>query len=232
MEKGAVVRVTTAVVVVFGLCLAGCGGAEEDPTAATSAQPCAGVKPAKKRKTDYRAPRQIVTPGEDLTARVRTSCGEFSIALDTRTFPAATNSFVFLARKGFYDGTRFDEAGAGKYLHGGDPPGPAEGPGYGVSEEVPVAFIYRHRMVALTDGGNEAEGSVGSQFFIVVAKPWLDRGGDNMKVGVVSEGFDVVDRISRLGPGDPDEPSNLGVTGEVGPLRRPVAIESIAIESG
>lgn len=225
-------RVVAVVALALVSALAGCGGDEGGSGAARAGElECTAIERSRGvRRATHRAPKQVVTPGERLTARVATNCGDFAIALDTKTFPAATNSFVFLAREGFYDGTPFDKAGAGKYLHGGDPPGPAEGPGYGVSEEVPVAFIYRHRMVALTEGGNAQEGSVGSQFFIVVAKPWIDSGGSNMKVGVISEGFDVVDRISRLGPGDPDEPSNLGVIGDVGPLRRPVAIESISIE--
>ncbi len=217
--------------VVAALAAAGCGAAA-GPSAETPAQRCAPPIPARARALDLHAPPQTVGRADRLTARVSTSCGEFSIALEPRRFPVAVNSFVFLARTGFYDGTRFDKAGAGRYLHGGDPPGPAEGPGYRVSEDVPVGFIYRHRLVALSDLGGGEKGSAGSQFFIVVAKPWLDAGGDSLPIGVVKDGFGVVDRISRLGPGDPDESANLGVTGEVGPLRRPVAIESISIEKG
>lgn len=227
---------TISAALALGLCAAGCGDGGENPTAEASPPPCGDVKPTKPRRTEYRAPRQVVRSGEKLTARVRTSCGEFSIALDARRFLAAVNSFAFLARKGFYDGTPFDSAGAGRYLHGGDPPGRAEGPGYRIEEVVPIGFIFRRRIVALsgisdgtmTDGGVVSR--VGSQFSIAVAEPWLDLGAGHVPIGAVDEGFDVVDRISRLGPGDPDEPANPGATGDVGPLRRPVAIESISIE--
>lgn len=163
---------------------------------------------------------------------VRTNCGSFSIALNTRSSPAVVNSFVFLARHDFYDGVSFDKAAAGRYLHGGDPPGKATGPGYNVAGRIPAGFIYRHGVVAMAEPGGEAGlDRAGSQFFIVLAKPWLDFTAAYPPLGKIEGGFGVLNAISRLGPRS-KYPANPGVLGPSGKLRRPVAIEAISIKRG
>lgn len=228
---------------------AGCGGgggagaAESSPTASADTTPtrtpppapwpCKSVKQAARHSASYPAPRQIVSRGETLTAVVRTNCGSFSIALDAKRFPNAVNSFVFLARKGFYDGMPFDKAAAGRYLHGGDPPGPASGPGYSVTGQIPSGFIYRHGVVAMAEPKiDEAKAPrAGSQFFVVLARPWLDFTAVYPPFGTVKSGFDVLNGISHFGPRSRYRP-NPGVLGPSGKLRRPVVIEGITIEKG
>jgi cyclophilin family peptidyl-prolyl cis-trans isomerase len=205
--------------------------AEDSSTVAATTPDCGNVEIPKAKSVSLRAPSQTVKKGEGLTAVVRTSCGAFSIALDTKRFLTAVNSFVFLARKGFYDGIPFDYAGAGKYLHGGDPRGKAEDPGYTVPGRVPTGFIYRHGAVAMAEPDEAGYGRAGSQFFIVLAKPWLDFSGGYPPIGTVAKGFDVLNEISHLGPHS-EYPSNVGVLGPVGKLRRPVVIENVSIEKG
>lgn len=195
---------------------------------AASTPQCRKVAEPKQSGATYEAPEQTVGRDAALTAIVRTSCGTFSIALDAKRFPTTVNSFVYLARKGFYDGTSFNQAGAGKYLRGGDPPGDAAGPGYTVKGNVPKFFVYKHRTVAMWHPLGTPRGSSGSQFFIIVAKPWLDFSWIYAPLGVIKGGLEVVDGISRFGPGV-EGPSNLGVTGPIGKLRRTVLIESISI---
>lgn len=219
----------------LGVAATGCGGsdASDGSTAAVKLDPpCKVVKPSPAKRVSYKAPRQTVGRGEELTATVRTSCGSFSIALDSKRSPAVVNSFVFLARRGFYDGIPLDKAGAGKFLHGGDPPGRAGGPGYTVPGRIPKEFIYRHGVVAMAEPGAGGGRRAGSQFFIVLAKPWLDFSGIYPPLGTVADGFDVLGRISEFGPGDANAPGNLGTSGPIGKLRRPVVIEKISIERG
>jgi cyclophilin family peptidyl-prolyl cis-trans isomerase len=232
----------------------GCGGGDERSSAGTGASAAGGTGPllgtkanttaadtskckrVKKPKFEpatYEAPEQTVRKGEKLTAIVETTCGAFEIELETKRSPTTVNSFVFLARKGFYEGVAFDEAAPGTYLHGGDPPGKAIGPGYSVKGEVPEGIIYRHRVVAMAQPAEGTIGAAGSQFFIVLLKPWIDHVPTAPPLGKVSNGFGVLRRINALGP--PDRypgPSNAGVVGTIGKLKRPVLIERISIEKG
>ena len=53
-------------------------------------------------------PPQTVTPADRLIAYVKTNCGQFQIKLDAKQAPGTiVNSFVYLARAGYYDGLRF-----------------------------------------------------------------------------------------------------------------------------
>ena len=190
---------------------------------------CRPAEISKAKTVDYGAPAQTVAKGDKLTAVVRTNCGTFSIALDARRFPTTVNSFVFLAKHHFYDGLPFDKAGAGVYLHGGDPPGKATGPGYTVDERVSFGFVYRHGVVAMAQPGQAPNGQAGSQFLVVLAKPWLDFGDGYPPIGVVKRGFDVLNAISHFGPRS-RYPRNPGVLGPIGELRRPVVVEDVTVE--
>lgn len=226
----------------------GCGGSEEGTTAAADAGAtgvtgrdapvadtslCKQVKRSKGSSPTYEAPEQTVKRGEKLTAVVRTSCGAFEIELDTKRSPTTVNSFVFLARKGFYDGLEFDRAAPGTYLHGGDPPGDAAGPGYSVRGEIPSGIIYRYRTVALAQPFGAPNGAAGSQFFVILAKPWIDFSAAYPPLGKVSDGLEVLERINALGPVDKyPGPGNIGGVGEIGKLKRPVLIERVSIRRG
>jgi peptidyl-prolyl cis-trans isomerase B (cyclophilin B) len=205
---------------------------EEGKSPAPAQPKCRHVDVAKTKKAFYEAPQRTVRRGELLTAVVRTNCGRFSIALDAGRFPKTVNSFVFLASHHFYDGVPFDEAAEGTYLHGGDPPGKPTGPGYTVEEDVSPGTIYRYGMVVMAQpAGQPSTGRAGSQFFVVLAKPWIDMSTIYPPVGTVKDGIGILEAISRLGAPSPGA-HNLGVTGPIGKLRRPVAIEGIAIRRG
>ena len=205
--------------------------ASEPGTSVADTSKCKHVKRPKFEPATYEAPRQTVGKGERLTAIVKTTCGSFEIELDTKRSPTTVNSFVFLARKGFYEGVPFDEAAPGTYLHGGDPPGRAAGPGYSVKGEVPEGIVYRHRVVAMEQPGEVPIGAAGSQFFIVLADPWIDLSGSYPPLGKVTRGFEVVKRINALGPRDQfSGGGNVGVIGTIGELRRTALIEKISIK--
>jgi peptidyl-prolyl cis-trans isomerase B (cyclophilin B) len=184
----------------MALVIVGCGGGGEATT--TSASLPEGCEQAEKpppKRRHLERPPQSVDAGESLTATVNTSCGSLEIALDTAESPRTVNSFVYLARKGFYDDTAFHRIVPGFIVQAGDPLGNGSGgPGYSVTEAPPGNTTYRRGTVAMAKTPVEPEGRSGSQFFIVTA---ADAGlaPQYATLGEVTSGFDVVKRIDSLG---------------------------------
>jgi peptidyl-prolyl cis-trans isomerase B (cyclophilin B) len=179
--------------------LIGRGGSSSDTTAVASAAGCKQVEAPKPKHVSLSAPKQKVKAGEKLTAVVKTSCGTFAIALDTQRAPKTTNSFAYLAKKGFYDGLDFHRIVPGFVIQGGDPLGTGTGgPGYKVVEKPPANLAYTKGIVAMAKSSAEPPGTSGSQFFVVTG---ADAGlsPEYALVGKISKGFDVVARIGKLG---------------------------------
>jgi cyclophilin family peptidyl-prolyl cis-trans isomerase len=213
-----VVGIFVAIVIVLAAILGGCGGSG-DSTTVTSANGCKAVDAPEPREADLQAPEQTVQPGEKLTAVVRTSCGTFDIALDSKRAPKTVNSFAYLADEGFYDGLDFNRVVSGFVVQGGDPAGDGSGgPGYTIVEPPPAGTSYTRGVVAMAKGLEDPSGTAGSQFFVVTSK---DTGypAEYALLGEVSKGYDVVERIDELGT--PHEVP-----------KQTVLIEEIAIEKG
>ncbi len=195
------------------------GGSGGGSTTTASSSGCRQVAAPKPKHVGYGAPRQTVTRGEKLSAVVQTSCGTFDIAFDTARAPKTVNSFVFLAKKGFYNDLTFHRVAPGFVIQGGDPLGNGTGgPGYSVDEKPPSNLAYTRGVVAMAKSSAEPPGRSGSQFFVILA---ADAGlpPEYALVGKVSKGFDVVERIGKLGT----------------PLEKPkqtVLIERVTIETG
>ena len=121
---------------------------------------------------------------EPINVTINTSCGPIVVELDPASYPQTVNSFVFLAREGFYDGSVFHRIAAEFVIQGGDPQATGTGgPGYLVPDEFPPeGFVYEEGVVAMANAGG---GTTGSQFFIVV--------GDNARV--LNNTFNVVGRV-------------------------------------
>lgn len=199
--------------------LIGRAGGDDDSPSGTSAGGCKEVEAPTPKKVSLKAPPQTVKKGEALTAVVETSCGSFDIALDSTRAPKTVNSFAYLSEKGFYDGLDFPRIAPGFVIQGGSPLGTTlGGPGYGVVEKPPANLSYTKGTVAMAKSAADPPGSSGSQFFVVTA---ADAGlpPEYALVGKVSEGYDVVARIDKLGT----------------PAEKPkqtVLIEKISIEKG
>lgn len=175
------------------------------------------------RHRELKRPPQTVQRGQRLTATVDTSCGSFDIGLDTTRFPKTVNSFVYLAKKGFYDDTIFHRIVPGFIVQGGDPLQNGHGgPGYTVTETPSRNTTYTAGTVAMAKTAVEPAGRSGSQFFVVTA---ADAGlpPNYAILGKVTSGFDVVKRIGRLG-----DPSS----GEAGTPRATVLVRRITVQGG
>lgn len=199
--------------------LIGRSGGDDDSTTAASVSDCEQVEAPKPKKVSYEAAKNTVKQGENLTAVVDTSCGSFEIALDAKRAPKTVNSFVFLSEEGFYDGLTFHRVAPGFVIQGGDPLGTGTGgPGYSVDEKPPANLAYTKGIVAMAKSSAEPPGRSGSQFFVVLS---ADAGlpPEYALVGKVSEGFDVVEQIGKLGT-PAEQP------------KQTVLIEKISIEKG
>jgi len=131
---------------------------------------------------------------------LKTKFGEMEIVLFPDLAPKHVESFLKLAKSGFYNGTIFHRILPGFMIQGGDPltKDPANrnrfgtgGPGY----TVPAEFSkVAHEKGILSAARTQDPNSAGSQFFIMVAKsPHLD--GQYTVFGEVVQGLEVLETI-------------------------------------
>ncbi len=151
----------------------------------------------------YEAPPELsLSEGATYRAVLRTARGEIAIRLRPDLAPQAVQSFVFLAREGFYDGSTFHRVIPGFIAQGGDPTGSgAGGPGYHVPDELSDE-PFEAGAVGMANMGPDTNGS---QFFIVLA-PALHLNGRYTLFGVVEEGMNAV---LALSPRDPASGTDL-----------------------
>ena len=124
--------------------------------------------------------------------------GSFTIQLYADKAPITVNSFVFLAREGYFDGVTFHRVLEGFMAQGGDPTGSGMGgPGYEFQNEDSDLTFDKAGVVAMANAGRDTNGS---QFFITfVPTPHLN--GGYTIFGQVVEGLEVVNAITRRDPG-------------------------------
>lgn len=179
------------------------GGGSDNSSSSSSAEAsangCKKVEVPEPKTVSFKQPKQVLKPGEEATAVVKTSCGTFEIALDTKRAPKTANSFAFLAEEGFYDDLTFHRVAPGFVIQGGDPEGTGTGgPGYSVEEKPPANLAYTKGVVAMAKSAAEPPGSSGSQFFVVTA-PDAGLPPEYALVGKVSKGYSAVANIEKLG---------------------------------
>jgi cyclophilin family peptidyl-prolyl cis-trans isomerase/HEAT repeat protein len=135
--------------------------------------------------------RPVYTP----RAILFTSRGRVELYLDVVETPLTTESFIALARRGFYNGLSFHRVVPGFVVQGGDPRGDGNGgPGYTLRCEIGQT-PYGRGTVGMALSGKDTGGS---QFFVALQPaPHLD--GGHTAFGRVASGMDVVD---QLRPGD------------------------------
>jgi len=156
------------------------------------------------------ASKQIASMKET-TALIHTKLGDIKLAFYPDLAPNHVESFITLAKKGFFDGTIFHRVVPGFVIQGGDPntkdPDRSRhgmgGPGYQVKAEFSDKL---HKRGTLSMARSAHPDSAGSQFFICLADtPFLD--GKYTVFGEVTSGMDVVDKIVAQ-PRDPrDNPT-------------------------
>jgi cyclophilin family peptidyl-prolyl cis-trans isomerase len=158
------------------------------------------------------APPMTLDPAKTYRAVLHMAGGPITIDLASDIAPESVNSFVFLAREGFYDGCTFHRVIPGFVAQAGDPTGTGSGgPGYTVRDELTdTPFV--EGVLGMANAGPNTNGS---QFFITLGDaPHLT--GRYTAFGRVSDGMDVVRAIT------PRDPARGGAAGD--------AIDRIEIE--
>jgi len=131
---------------------------------------------------------------------IKTKFGEMEIKLFPELAPKHVQSFVKLAKSGFFDKTLFHRVIPGFMIQGGDPntkdPNKKNefgtgGPGYTLPDEFSATT---HKRGILSTANTGSPNSGGSQFFIMVKdNPGLDR--KYSVFGEVIRGMEVADQI-------------------------------------
>jgi len=191
------------------------------PTACGADQP-----PAPGDLTFEAAEDQQIPADATVTAVPTTSCGDITLELDPAVAPETVNSFVFLARQGYFDGSPMHRVLPDFIIQGGDPTGTGLGnPGYTPADEFPEpGTTYDVGDVAMANSGGE--GTAGSQFFIVLEENQLHVSLQFTKFGRLAGSEDTIEAIKAVPLGfnqfdaDPSRPLES------------VYIESVAITVG
>jgi cyclophilin family peptidyl-prolyl cis-trans isomerase/protein-disulfide isomerase len=155
------------------------------------------------QKQFSQCPSFNVYPQKQYIVTLHTEKGDIAIQLFPDKAPLAVNSFVFLARQGWYDGVTFHRVIPGFVAQAGDPSGTGRGnPGYFFKNELSDLKFDKPGMVGMANNGADTNGS---QFFITFAPAaHLDSGYTIF--GQVISGLETAE---QLRPRDPDQGTNL-----------------------
>jgi peptidyl-prolyl cis-trans isomerase B (cyclophilin B) len=214
--------VRALVALLFALVLvAGCGGNGDgdttEPVATGGSDECASVEAPQARGPETRdAPAEELDSSKTYTLTFDTSCGAFTVTLDTEQAPKTAASLVALANAGYFDDTIFHRVVPGFVIQGGDPTqSGGGGPGYSTVDAPASGAKYTQGVVAMAKTQVEAPGTSGSQFFVVTG---ADAGlpPEYAIVGEVTDGMDTVLRIDALGVED-------------GPPSQPVVVNTVTV---
>ncbi|MCY4632145.1 MAG: peptidylprolyl isomerase, partial [bacterium] len=173
------------------------------------------------------APGLCIDPAAAYTAVFDTTRGTVRVALAAANVPGTVNSFVNLARFGYYDRTLIHRSDPSiGILQGGAPHTNSvtdPGPGYTLWDEG-SGFDYRPGQLVMAR--RESPNSADAQFFFTVtdAAALLDADGTSVVFGEITAGLDVLTGILAA---HRDEPGN-DFGGAPDP---PVLIRSVTIET-
>jgi cyclophilin family peptidyl-prolyl cis-trans isomerase/protein-disulfide isomerase len=148
-------------------------------------------------------PAFTIDPSKQYTTTLHMEKGDIVIQLYADKAPLAVNSFIFLAKQGWFDGVTFHRVIPGFVAQTGDPSGTGKGaPGYFFKNEVSDLKYDKPGVVGMANSGPDTNGS---QFFITYApEPTFD--GIYTIFGQVIKGMDVVENLT---PRDPTQSGNL-----------------------
>jgi cyclophilin family peptidyl-prolyl cis-trans isomerase len=148
-------------------------------------------------------PPMTIDPTKQYVATLHTQKGDIVIELYADIAPLAVNSFIFLARNGWFDDVTFHRVIPGFVAQAGDPSGTGFGtPGYAFKNE--ISSDLKFDGPGVVGMANVGADSNGSQFFITYsAQPTLD--GSYTVFGHVIQGMDVATSLTSRDPSQSGE---------------------------
>lgn len=175
----------------------GVPGTYEDYRAQETACGAEPPPPEQVMSFDAPEPQPDLSASVEATATIVTSCGEIVIDLNTETAPETVNSFVFLAREGFYDGQVIHRIAEDFAFQAGDPQADGTGgPGYVIPDEFPDdGFVYEEGVVAMHSRGSR---STGSQFMVITGDDGRFLTNQFNVLGRVASGQEAIERIMAV----------------------------------
>ena len=179
------------------MAVSACGPATSD----NAATPPTALSEAEVGRTPLQwssPPAMEIDPTKSYEALFKTEIGDFRVRLFPEQAPVTVNSFVFLARQGYYDNTTFHRVLPGFMAQGGDPTGTGGGgPGYTFEDEFdPELQFDRPGLLAMANRGPDTNGG---QFFITYA-PTPHLNGLHTIFGEVVEGDQVLSSLRLRDP--------------------------------
>lgn len=157
------------------------------------------IRLIKLREIQYtECPPMVIDPARQYRATLATEKGDIVIELFTDEAPMAVNSFVFLARDGWFDGVTFHRVLPGVIAQTGDPTATGYGgAGYAFANEIdPDLKFDKPGVVGMANAGPDSNQS---QFFITYSSQERLNGGFTI-FGQVVVGMDVVERLTPRNP--------------------------------
>ena len=169
----------------------------------------------------YPCPPNTLDKTKKYKAIIQTDKGDITLELFADKAPITVNSFVFLAKEGYYNGVSFHRVIPNFVAQAGDPLGTGTGgPGYQFINEIAEGLTFGE--VGVVGMANAGADTNGSQFFITYAgipqETVQQLDGNYTIFGKVTSGMDVVEKLAAR---DPAQNPNLP-TGDL--------IKSIKIE--
>ncbi|KAI9207908.1 cyclophilin-like protein [Polychytrium aggregatum] len=138
---------------------------------------------------------------------LETSVGAITVELYWDHAPKTCENFFQLAKRGYYNSTKFHRVIADFMIQGGDPTGTGRGGSsiYGAKFADELHPELKHTGAGILSMANSGPNTNGSQFFITLAPtPHLD--GKHSIFGRVSAGISVVKRIGLVPTDGNDRP--------------------------
>ncbi len=154
-----------------------------------------------KREQDLRAAE---AKADDLPrVLLKTTKGEIEVELFENEAPNTVANFISLVQKKFYDGAPFHRVIGQFMAQGGDPTGSgAGGPGYAIACECyrPDYRVHFRGTLSMAHAGRDTGGS---QFFLTF-RPTHHLDGRHTAFGRVTKEIDVLSKLQRIDPQQPD----------------------------
>ena len=203
--------------------VASCGGSSDGTPTSSGKGECTYTEGGQAAKKVDLPPGTPVTK-KPTTVNISTNRGEIKATLDRDTAPCTVNSFLSLAKQGYFDDSKCHRLHVQDYfvLQCGDPTGTGQGgPGYTFGDELGGQETYPAGTLAMANGGPNTNGS---QFFIV----FKDSGfppAYTVFGHVNAAGLKLVQGIAAEGIGTPSDNPALGA-GD-GTPKNPVIIQSV-----
>jgi len=197
------------------LSLAACGDDEDGETVGDPRPTATQEATQTPLATQVSAPPMTIDVEKTYFATIETEKGTIRIQLFPDIAPETVNSFVFLARDGYFDGLTFHRVIPGFVAQGGDPTGTGGGgPGY----TIPGEFGDRpFKEGSVGMARKQLPDSGGSQFFICLrpqegSPDCAPLTGSYTLFGEVMEGMDVAESLTPRDPATATSPGDKMIT--------------------